>query len=179
MSATGVAMMLHSRLWLLVLVVVVFLVLTTALGAAPAERSAAAAVPEVVAPSESPGTVLAATVLLHLVATAIALRIGMKIFYESAMPGGFFAIVVIDALVVAAMILAAPLSDGLTAMLGAQVLVTALVMVVTVHHFGFTKARFTVIPTVLVAKAFAFFGEVALRMLFLDALLRWAADRGW
>ncbi len=172
-------MMLHSRLWLFVLVVVVFLVLTTALGAAPVEPPAAAAVPEVVAPSDNPATVLAATLLLHLVATAIALRLGMKIFYESAMSGGFLAIVVIDALVVAAMIVTGPLSGGLTAMLGPQAVVTALVMVVTVHHFGFTKERFTVIPTVLVAKAFAFFGEVALRILFLDALLRWAAGRGW
>ncbi len=53
-----------------------------------------------------------------------------------------------------------------------------MVMVVTLHHFGFTKDRFTVIPAVLVGKVFAFFGEVALRMLFLEALLRYAATKG-
>lgn len=175
----------HSRLFWFVLLVVVFLVLATALGAAaqPAPQTPAApavAGPvEVLAPSAQPATVLAATLLLHLVATVVGLRLGMRIFYESAMARGFVAIVLIDVLVVAGMIWAGPLCDGFSALLGPQVVVTALAMVVTLHHFGFTKDRFTVIPTVLVAKAFGFFGEVALRMLFLDALLRWAAAQGW
>ena len=176
----------HVRFWWFVLLVVVFLILTTALGAPlqpgpdtpPPPPAEAAPVPDVT-PSEDLRTVLVAKLLLHVLATVVALRLGMKIFYESAMPGGFFAIVGIDALVTAGMIVVAPLADGFTALLGPQLVVTGLAMVVTLHRYGFTKDRFTVIPTVLVTKAFGLFGEVALRLVFLDALLRWAALRGW
>ncbi|HLP09807.1 MAG TPA: hypothetical protein VK178_16730 [Opitutaceae bacterium] len=186
-------MMPHTRLWWFILLFVVFLILATALGAtshvqaspnpAPAPSpwltSPEPAPPADVPPSEDLRTVLAAKLLLHVIATIIALRLGMKVFYESAMVRGFLAIVAIDTLVTAVMIVVAPLSDGFTALLGPQLVVTGLVMIVTLHRYGFTKDRFTVIPTVLVTKAFGFFGEVALRLVFLDALLRWAALRGW
>ncbi len=184
----------HSRLWWFVLTVFIFLLLTTALcGAepkpvpptAPAQTVVVvtphpASTPETseVVPPPHPATTLLVTLLLHVVATVICLRAGMKIFFESAMFGGFCAIVLIDALIVAIMILCASLTDGFTAMLGPQVVVTALVMAVTLHHFGFTKEWFTVMPSVLVTKAFGFFAEVALRMLFLEAILRWVAARG-
>ncbi len=186
----------HSRLWWFVLTVFIFLLLTTALcGAetkpvpptAPAPtvvvvtpHPAPAVTPEPgeVAPTPRPATTLLVTLLLHVVATVICLRAGMKIFFESVMFGGFCAIVLIDALIVATMILFASLTYGFTAMLGPQVVVTALVMAVTLHHFGFSKEWFTVMPSVLVTKAFGFFAEVALRMLFLDAILRWVAARG-
>lgn len=185
----------HSRFWLFVLTVVLFLLLTTAVcGAAspapgsmkpepPAAAEAAPSATPAASPAEAPlsdkeATVLAARLLLHLIAVAIGLRVGMKIFYESTMWNGFVAILLIDTALVATMDLLAPLSGGFSGMLGPQVVVTGLAMVVTLHHFGFTKDRFTVIPTVLVAKAFGFFAEVVLRMLFLDVILRWAASRG-
>jgi hypothetical protein len=180
----------HARLWWLLFTILLFVVVTTALcgeGPQPAPAAAptlvqappapAPAVPDV-RPSAQPATVLAATLLLHLLATAVGLRAGMKIFYESTMFGGFCVIVLVDLLLVVAMTLLGPATDGFTTMLGPQLVVTALAMVITLHHFGFTKDRFTVIPTVLVAKAFGFFGEVALRMLFLEALLRYAATQG-
>ena len=186
----------HSRLWWFVLLVVGLLLLTTALysqEASPARPAAPVPPPTVVAPApytapvppvERPAlpsvqAVLLATLLLHVVATVVGLRAGMRIFYESVLFGGFLAILCVDALVVAAMLLGGPLTDGTSATLGAQTVVTALVMVITLHHFGFTKDRFTVMPAVLVAKAFGFFGEVVLRMLFLDSLLRFAVERGW
>lgn len=185
----------HSRLWWFILTIFVFLLLTAALGSegpTPTQKTPPPSpAPTVVAPapvgtavepellpSAHPATVLAATLLLHLLATAVGLRAGMKVFYESTMFGGFCVIVLVDLMIVLAMTLCGPLTDGFTAMLGPQVVVTALVMVVTLHHFGFTKDRFTVIPAVLVGKVFAFFGEVALRMLFLEALLRYAATKG-
>lgn len=181
----------HSRFWLFVLTVVLFLLLATALcGAATRDcmvasvaSTVAPAAPSAVPPADAQlgnkeATVLAAKLLLHLVAVAFGLRVGMKIFYESAMWGGFVAIVLIDTVVAGAMSLSASFFGDVFAMLGPQVVVTGLVMIITLHHFGFTKDRFTVIPAVLVAKAFGFFAEVALRMLFLDAILRSAAARG-
>ena len=129
--------------------------------------------PEVV-PEPSALALALATLALHTVATVIALRIGLKIFYENTLFGGFCMIVLIDTLVVAALLLCAPLSDGFTALWGPQVITTALVMVLTVHHYGFSKDRFTVMPSVFVTKAFGFFAEVALRMLFLDSVARLA-----
>jgi hypothetical protein len=184
----------HSRVWWFVLLVVVFLVLATVVAARTAGRSSGtssvsalvsvvapetAGASEEVLPSEDLRTVLAVKLLLHVVATVVALRLGMKVFYESAMLRGFLAIVAVDTLVTAVLTVVAPLSGGFTAMLGPQLVVTGLVMVVTLRRYGFTKDRFTVIPTVLVTKAFAAFGEIALRLLFLEALLRWAALRGW
>jgi hypothetical protein len=119
-----------------------------------------------------------ATLALHLVATVFALRIGLKVFYENTLFGGFCMIVIIDALVLAALLICAPLTDGFTQLWGPQVVVTALVMVLTVHHYGFSKDRFTVMPAVLVTKAVGFFAEVVLRMLFLEALTRLATEKG-
>lgn len=134
--------------------------------------------PAAVLPEPSARAAFLIALALHVVATVIALRIGMKIFYESALFGGFCMIVLLDALVLAALLLAAPLTDGFTALLGPQVVVTALAMMLTLHHYGFSKERFTVIPTVLATKAFGFFAEVALRMLFLEALTRFATEKG-
>lgn len=133
--------------------------------------------PEVV-PEPSALALALATLALHTIATAIALRIGLKIFYENMLFGGFCMIILIDTLVVAALLFCAPLSDGFTAMWGPQVVTSALVMVLTVHHYGFSKDRFTVMPAVLVTKAFGFFAEVALRMLFLDSVARLTAKLG-
>ena len=178
-------MLLHSRFWWIVLLIVVFLLLATAVGAkepTPAPSPAASA--PVSPPAEDgaagprPGLLLLTNLLLHVVATVVGLRIGMKVFYESAMFGGFCGIVAIDAAVVAGMHLAGPLCSGFSALLGPQVVVTALVMVVTLHHFGFTKDRMTVIPAVLMAKAVGFFAEVVLRMLFLEAMVRYLGRAG-
>lgn len=173
----------HPRLWPFVLIAM-SLVLTTVVAdpqtapAQPASAAVPAAGPDD-ALSENPWVMLGATLLLHVVATAVALRLGMKIFYESMMAGGYAAIILVDALIAGVMTFFGPLTEGFTAMLGPQLVVTAGVMVLMLHRQGFTKAWFTVIPTVLVTKAFAFFGEVVLRMLFLEAMLRWAAARGW
>lgn len=141
------------------------------------EKSPAAA-PVVEPPAPGSLTVALVTLALHVVATVIALRIGLKIFYENVLFSGFCMIVLIDALVVALLLLCAPLTDGFTKLWGPQVVVTALVMMVTVHHYGFSKDRFTVMPAVLVTKAVGFFAEVVLRMLFLDALTRLATEKG-
>ncbi len=184
----------HSRIWHFLLLVVIFLLVTVALGR-PAVQSTPAPSPgpepRVLVqttippppvpdspPAENPNTRMKVLLLLHVVATVFGLRAGMKVFYENTMWSGFLAIVAIDALAVGAMMLLGPMTEGFTAMLGPQVAVTGLIMMVTLHHFGFTKERFTVIPAVLLAKAFGFFAEVALRMLFLDALVRFATSRG-
>ena len=143
---------------------------------APEKTPAVAPVIEPPAPGAL--TVALVTLALHLAATVLALRIGLKIFYENTLFSGFCMIVLIDALVVALLLLCAPLTDGFTKLWGPQVVVTALVMMVTVHHYGFSKDRFTVMPAVLVTKAIGFFAEVVLRMLFLDALTRLATEKG-
>lgn len=141
------------------------------------EKSPAVA-PAVETPPPSALAMSLATLALHVVATVVALRIGLKIFYENTLFSGFCMIVLIDAFVVALLLLGAPLTDGFTKLWGPQVVVTALVMVLTVHHYGFSKDRFTVMPAVLVTKAIGFFAEVVLRMLFLDALTRLAVEKG-
>ena len=141
------------------------------------EKSPAVA-PAVETPPPSALAMSLATLALHLVATMVALRIGLKIFYENVLFSGFCMIVLIDAAIVALLLFFAPLTDGFTAMWGPQVVVTALVMVLTVHHYGFSKDRFTVMPAVLVTKAIGFFAEVVLRMLLLDALTRLATEKG-
>jgi len=119
-----------------------------------------------------------AKLLLHVLATVFGLRAGMKLFYENVMLAGFVAVVLIDALVVLALALAAPLCGGVSAKLAPQTIVTALVMVVTLHRFGFAKDRGTVLLAVVVAKGFGVLGEVGLRLLFLDAILRQLAGLG-
>ncbi len=185
----------HSRFWLFVLTVVLFLLLATAVCASPPadfapakplpSATVSAAVPaqetgsgRELEPSGGEAAVLAVRLLLHFIAAAVGLRVGMRIFYESTLWRGFLAILLFDTALVAGMELLGPLYDGFTALLGPQIVVTGLFMTITLQHFGFTKDRFTVIPAVLVAKAFGFFVEVVLRMLFLDVLLRWATGMG-
>ena len=142
------------------------------------EKSPPVAPPPIAPPAPSALAVSLATLALHLVATVLALRIGLKIFYENTLFSGFCMIVLIDAAIVALLLFLAPLTYGFTKLSGPQVVVTALVMVLTVHHYGFSKDRFTVMPAVLVTKAIGFFAEVVLRMLFLDALTRLATEKG-
>ena len=142
------------------------------------EKSPPVVAPPIAPPAPSALAVSLATLALHLVATVLALRIGLKIFYENVLFSGFFMVVLIDTAIVALLLFFAPLTYGFTKLSGPQVVVTALVMVLTVHHYGFSKDRFTVMPAVLVTKAIGFFAEVVLRMLFLDALTRLATEKG-
>ena len=142
------------------------------------EKSPPVAPPPIAPPAPSALAVSLATLALHLAATVLALRIGLKIFYENVLFSGFFMVVLIDTAIVALLLFFAPLTYGFTKLSGPQVVVTALVMVLTVHHYGFSKDRFTVMPAVLVTKAIGFFAEVVLRMLFLDALTRLATEKG-
>ena len=129
--------------------------------------------------AREPWPVLFATLLLHVLATVFGLRAGMKLFYENAVLAGFVAVVAIDVLVVLAMELAGPFTEGASATLGPQAVVSAIVMVPTLYRFGFTKDHVTVLLAVAVGKTLGTLAEVALRFLFLDAMLRHLAGLGW
>jgi hypothetical protein len=121
---------------------------------------------------------LCARLLLHVLATVFGLRAGLKLFYENTLLVGCVAVVLLDTLVILAMVLVAPWCGGVSALLVPQGMVSAPVMVATLHRFGFTKDRGTVILAVVVAKGLGFLGEVGLRLLFLDAILRYLTALG-
>lgn len=118
------------------------------------------------------GARFAVALLLHFVITLLALRLAFRIEEMDALWSGILAIGAIDLVVYGALEVLGPATSGLSSMVGIESGIGALVMVVTIQKFCFTKKLQYAVVTAMSVKTVVQLCDMFLFPLVLRALFR-------